>query len=153
MSIEKPKTLFQHLNQITGVQNENYWETLTAEDRKSWSNFMVLRFLSMDPEFTEVISDLSPIVQTLEPNLLYMVLIGIIPKGRRYLKYVKGKKAGKYEEWLVDYIVLQFECSKDQANDYLDILYATEEGRTTIKHICEMYGVEPRKIRKLKLKV
>lgn len=152
-SVKKPTTLFQHLNQITAIQSPNYWETQTAEDRKSWSNFMVLRFLSMEPDYTEIISDLAPAVQTLAPELLYQVLIGILPKRRVYLKYVKGSKDDKYEKWLMEYVIQHFECSSQQATDYLDILYGTEDGRKTIVRLCEMYGVDPDKIKKLKLKV
>lgn len=114
---------------------------------------MVLRFLSMEPEYTELISDLQPVVQTLEPELLYQVLIGLIPKKRVYLKYIKGKKDDKYEPWLLEYVIHHFECSSQQANDYLDILYSTESGRMAIKRLCEMYGTDPKKIEKLKLKV
>ena len=40
-----------------------------------------------------------------------------------------------------------------EALDYLEILYATREGRENIKYICEKYGIEKKQITKLKLKV
>jgi len=107
----------------------------------------------MEPDFVDTIAELQPIVQTLEPELLYRVLIGVIPKKRRYLKYMKGKKENKYESWLVEYVKHHFECSVLNANDYLDILYGTDSGHLVIMKLCGMYGVEPKKIKKLKLKV
>ena len=88
------------------------------------------------------------------PKALYLTYIGIIPKGRHFLKYTKGKKkVQKYEDWLIDLIVQEFQCSKNQSNEYLEILYSTSEGRQNIKYICEKYGVDKKDITKLKLKV
>ena len=149
----KPKTLFDHLKAITQYQDPNYWEKLSDADKKTWSNYMVHRFLSMNPDWVDIISDLSVYTQTLPPDILYKTLIGLIPKGRYYLKYVKGKKDEKYEPWLVELLVIDFSVSKKEALDYLEILYATREGRENIKYICEKYGIEKKQITKLKLKV
>lgn len=149
----KPKTLFDHLKAITQYQDPNYWEKLSDADKKTWSNYMVHRFLSMNPDWVDIISDLSVYTQTLPPDILYKTLIGLIPKGRYFLKYVKGKKDEKYEPWLVELLVIDFSVSKKEALDYLEILYATREGRENIKYICEKYGIEKKQITKLKLKV
>ena len=149
----KPKTLFDHLKAITQYQDPNYWEKLSDADKKTWSNYMVHRFLSMNPDWIDIISDLSPYTQTLPPDILYKTLIGLIPKGRYFLKYVKGKKDEKYEPWLVELLVIDFSVSKKESLDYLEILYSTREGRENIKYICEKYGIEKTKITKLKLKV
>ena len=149
----KPKTLFDHLKAITQYQDPNYWEKLSDADKKTFSNFMVHRFLSMNPDWVDIISDLSVYTQTLPPDILYKTLIGLIPKGRYFLKYVKGKKDEKYEPWLVELLVIDFSVSKKEALDYLEILYATREGRENIKYICEKYGIEKKQITKLKLKV
>ena len=52
---------------------------------------MIHRFLSMNPDWIEVLSEIQPYTQTLEPKQLYLSLIGIIPKGRYYLKIYKRK--------------------------------------------------------------
>jgi len=147
------KTLFDHIKAITQEQNPKYWETLEDADKKSWSNFMVHRFLSMNPDWIEVLSELQPYTQILEPKQLYLALIGIIPKGRYYLKYTKGKGENKYESWLIDLIKQDFQCSKKEAEEYTEILYSTREGRENIKYICEKYGIDKKQITKLKLKV
>lgn len=148
-----PKTLFDHIKEITSVQNPNYWDTLEEADKKTFSNYMVHRFLSMNSDWIEVLSEIQPYTQTLEPQQLYLALIGILPKGRHYLKYTKGKGENKYESWLVDLIKIDFQCSKKEAEEYTEILYSTREGRENIKYICEKYGIESKQITKLKLKV
>jgi len=149
----KPKTLFDHIKAITSEQNPKYWDTLEESDKKTWSNYMIHRFLSMNSDWIEVLSEIQPYTQTLEPKQLYLALIGLIPKGRYYLKYTKGKKENKYESWLVDLIKQDFVCSIKEAEDYCEILYSTREGRENIKYICEKYGIEKKQITKLKLKV
>lgn len=147
------KGLFDHIKAVTTEQNPNYWETLDDADKKSWSNYMIHRFLSMNPDWIEVLSEIQPYTQVLEPKQLYLALIGLIPKGKYYLKYTKGKNDTKYEDWLVELIIKEFMCSKKEALEYLEIFYATREGRENVKYICEMYGVEKKKITQLKLKV
>ena len=57
-SLVKRKSLFDHINQITAVQNPNYWKELSDEDKKSWSNYMTHRFLSMKMEWVELVNEL-----------------------------------------------------------------------------------------------
>ena len=107
----------------------------------------------MNPDWIETISEIQPFTQTLEPKQLYQLLIGLLPKGRYYLKYTKGKKETKYESFLLELIKQDFQCSSSEALDYCEILYATREGRENIKYLCEKYGVDKKEITKLKLKV
>ena len=147
------KSLFDHIKAITSEQNPKYWDTLEEEDKKTWSNFMIHRFLSMNSDWIDLLSEIQPLTQTLDPKSLYLVMIGLLPKGKYYLKYVKGKGVGKYEKWLVDLIKQDYQCSSNQAEEYVEILYSTKEGREHIKYTCERYGIEKKLITKLKLKV
>ena len=147
------KSLFDHIKAVTQFQDPKYWDKLEEGDKKTWSNYMVHRFLCMNPDWIEVLSEIQPYTQVLEPKQLYLSLIGIIPKGRYFLKYTKGKKDNKYESFLVDLIKQDFMCSSKEAEDYCEILYSTREGRENIKYICEKYGVDKKQITKLKLKV
>ena len=147
------KKLFDHLNAITSEQDPNYFQKLSEEDLKSWSNFMVNRFLSMKPEWVELIATLLPLSQTLSPKEMYSLYINVIPKGKYFLKYIKGKSEDKYERFLIDLIKKEFLVSEIQAIEYIEILYSIREGRENIKYICEKYGIEKKEITKLKLKI
>ena len=81
------KTLFDHIKAVTQFQDPNYWDKLDDGDKRTWSNYMIHRFLSMNPDWIEVLSEIQPYTQVLEPKQLYLSLIGIIPKGRYFLKY------------------------------------------------------------------
>ena len=147
------KSLFDHIKAITNEQNPKYFDTLDEADMKSWSNYMIHRFLSMNPDWIDLIAELQPYTQSLPPKALYLAYIGILPKGRHFLRYVKGKKTDKYEDWVVDLVTKDYQCSEKEANEYLEILYNSREGREHVKYICEKYGTEKKKITKLKLKV
>ncbi len=147
------KKLFDHLNAITSEQDPNYFDKLSEEDLKSWSNFMINRFLSMKSEWVELIATLLPLTQTLQPKEMYKLYISVIPKGKYFLKYIKGKSEEKYEEFLIELVKKEFSCSEKEALEYVEILYSTREGRENIKYICEKYGTDKKQITKLKLKI
>ena len=85
----KSKTLFDHIKAVTQFQDPKYWDKLEDGDKKTWSNYMVHRFLSMNPDWIQVLSEIQPYTQVLEPKQLYLALIGLLPKGRYFLKYTK----------------------------------------------------------------
>ena len=147
------KTLFDHLNAICDKKDPKYWDTLDESDKKTWSNYMLLRFLSMKYEWIETISAVQPYLQEVPPKAFYLAMIDLLPKGRHFMKYMKPKGADKYEKWLVELVAKDYQCSTKQAEEYLEILYSTKEGREHIKYTCEKYGIESKEITKLKLKI
>lgn len=147
----KVKTLFDHIRAITRDKPDNYWESLSEADKRTWSNYMVLRFLSMDLDLIGDIAEIQPYVQELKPKHLYKLFDDMIPKSSRYLRYISGDKTNKYEEWLVSLLCNHYNVSRKEASEYLDILYATKEGKAEIKDLAEEYGTDPKLIKKLKL--
>ena len=78
----------------------------------------------MDKDFLEIVNCLSKYsIGTLEPREVYKWYCDILPKGKRFNKYIKGKKEDKkYNSELLDIMVTHFECSKSQVKDYLDLI-------------------------------
>jgi hypothetical protein len=107
----------------------------------------------MHPDWVTLISELQPSIQELPPKLLYKVLISVVPKGRHFLKYIKGSKSENYENWIVELVARYYEVSINEAEDYMDILLKSKDGNHKIKEIAEAYGTETKLITKLKLKV
>ena len=73
------KSLFDHINAITKDKKKGYWESLDDGDKKTWSNFMVTRFLSMNSDWIEFISEVQPLIQELPPKQYYQVMSELIP--------------------------------------------------------------------------
>lgn len=148
-----PKSLFDHIKAITNEQDPKYWDKLEEADKKTFSNYMVLRFLSMKYEWIETIAAVQPYLQEVPPKAMYLAMIDLLPKGRHFMKYMKAKSADKYESWLVELVAKHYETSKLEAEDYLKILYASRTGKERILQLAEDYGTDPKIIKKLKIKV
>ena len=78
----KTKSLFDHIKQITNVQNQHYWDIITEADKKTWSNYMVHRFLSMNMDWIELVNELQK--YNLKPKELYKLYTNVIPKGKHW---------------------------------------------------------------------
>jgi hypothetical protein len=147
----KVKTLFDHINAITQIQDVKYFNKLSEGDKKTWSNFMINRFLSMNPDWIEIISELDPLTtgKQLKPELVYKMYIDIIPKSRVFLKYIKGKKESKYNKELVEIVKRYFECSKKEAIEYLNIFYSSENQLAELQEIIIKYGHDNKEAKKM----
>ena len=144
-------TLFDHIKAITQTQDKKYWDKLDESDKKTFSSYMVFRFLSMNPEWVTTIAQLQPYLQEVPPKACYLALIDVIPKTRAFLKYMKAKGEDTYEKWLVELINKHYSTSTLESEEYVKILYSTKSGRERIKELCTMYGVDTKQITKLKL--
>ena len=147
----KKKSLFDHIKQITSVQDENYWDKISDADKKTWSNYMVHRFLSMKMEWIELVNELQK--YNLEPKELYKLYTNILPKGKQWLKYIKGEKKMQYADWLVNVVANEMKVSKKEAYEAVDMYMLSEGGILELREICVKWGVEPKKLEKAGLNV
>ena len=145
----KKKTLFDHINHIREKKTENYFDTLTDEDKKTFVNYMVNRFLSMDINLIEVIDQLQKHAVGLKPKDYYRVLREVVPQGRAFHKYIKSAKEEKNNSELVSLISEHFEVSKLNADEYIDLFKSTECGTNELEELLVKYGKEPKEIKKL----
>ena len=137
------KSLFDHIKQITNVQNPMYWDTLTESDKKTWSNYMIHRFISMKTDWIEVANEIQRYWE-LKPKTVYQFYTDILPKGRTFLRYTKSKKKSKVEKWAMEHLVDYFQCSTREVEEYLELL--TKEQVTSI---IMKYGVEDKQMKKI----
>ena len=147
----KKKSLFDHIKEITSVQNPNYWDEISEEDKKTWSNYMTHRFLSMKTDWIEVVNEFQK--YNLKPKELYKLYINVLPKGRHWLKYIKGKDNMSYPSWLINVVVNHEKISKKEAREYIDMLMLTEGGMLELGELSRKWGVEESKIKKAGLNV
>ena len=143
-SLVKRKSLFDHIQQITNTQNPNYWEEISDEDKKSWSNYMTHRFLSMKMEWVELVNELQK--YNLQPKELYKLYTNVLPKGKQWLKYIKGRNQMDYPNWLINIVANQEKISKKEAIEYIDMLMLTEGGMLELGQLAQKWGIEPKKI-------
>ena len=149
MSKIKKKSLFDHIKQITDVQNPNYWDEISDDDKKSWSNYMVNRFLSMKPEWITFVNDVQK--YPLQPKELYKVYTDILPKKRQWLKYIKGDKKMKYPNWVYEIVAKHLQCSMRESSDAVDMYEISTGGQAELKDILMKYGRTEQECRKIGL--
>ena len=133
--MEKSKSLFDHFAQLTHLKKENYWSNLSEGDKKSFSQFMLNRFLSMELNYVELVS----YIQTYKlPDEMYeRVMSEFIPKKKIYNKYLKGKKDKSNED--IDILSEHLKISKREAIEYYDTLKSKKQLKQ-IKEIKKLYG-------------
>jgi hypothetical protein len=56
--MDKQKGLFDHFRQITFDKKSNYWQSLSEEEQKQYSIYMINRLLSMNIDYIELVDDI-----------------------------------------------------------------------------------------------
>ena len=136
-------TIFNWINEI--LVSKKHWNDFTEDEQKKFSPFIINRWLSMDKDFLEIVNFFQKYsIGTLEPREVYKWYCDMLPKGKRFNKYIKGKKDKKYNTELLDIMVTHFECSKSQVKDYLDLIAKDE-----LIEMLEKYGMNEKTIKRL----
>lgn len=130
----KPKGLFDHIGEIRVGKNPKYFDTLSDADKKTWTNYMVCRVLSMQPELIEYINELQKYSGTLAPREFYKVLIEIVPRGKAFYPFVKST-SDKYNSDLLKLLAGYFGDSERNVLEYLSLLT-----RDDVRAIVKKYG-------------
>lgn len=155
------KSLFDHLNQITQRYDPEYWDSLSDADKKTFQPYMINRFLSMNPDWIEVVSDLQRFtvgslsnkttIGTLRPEHVFHLFNEILPKGRVFLKYVKAKETRPIPARLAEILREAWKCSNREMKENVDLLFILPDGKDKLRQIMSDYGMqldEQKKIRK-----
>ena len=136
-------TIIDWMNQL--LVHKKHWDDFTEDEQKKFSPFIINRWLSMDKDFIEIVNVFQKYaIGTLEPREVYKWYCNILPKGKRFNKYIKGKKDKKYDIELINVLVNSLECSKLEAKENLSLISKEE-----IEELLKQYGTDPKKIKTL----
>jgi hypothetical protein len=134
------KNVFDWLKEINSTKSHP--DTFTNQDWDIWNSYMVHRFLSMNPDYIELVNE----VQTLPPSnkkQIYSIYREYIPKNNKWSKYVKSSSK-EFDKDLVLQLKKHFNVSAREIKDYLKILDKKE-----IQSILSKQGLEEKEIKKL----
>ena len=140
MSLLNPKNIFEWLEHLT-YKKSSY----NSFEEKSWENFnayMVHRFVSMYKGYI----DLANIAQRFHPTDkkgIYNFYCEMLPKKKMFLRYIKSKIKLSPKE-IKQYISNYYECSLDEANEYITLL-----DKSDIKIIFDKLGVNNKEQKQL----
>ena len=136
-------TIIDWMNQL--LVHKKHWDDFTEDEQKKFSPFIINRWLSMDKDFIEIVNVFQKYaIGTLEPREVYKWYCDILPRGKRFNKYIKGKSDKKFDKELIDITSGHFECSKLQTKQYLELINKDE-----LKNILKMYGLNNKTITRL----
>ena len=136
-------TIIDWINQL--LVNKKHWNDFTVDEQKKFSPFIINRWLSKDKDFIEIVNVFQKYaIGTLESREVYKWYCDVLPQGKRFNRYIKGKSDKKYDKELIDIISKYFECSKLQTKEYLQLISHNE-----LIEILEKYGIENKKIKRL----
>ena len=128
------------LNQVM-VQKQP-WDSFSESDQKSFNTFIINRFLSMNKDWIEIVNMLQQYTIGMESKDVYTLYMNLIPKGKQFLKYIKGKKDKKHNKELINILCDYFECSKLEVIQYMDFL-----SKEQLKNTLTMYGKNKKEIK------
>lgn len=144
----KKRSVFDHVKHIHQVQDPNYYNNLSDEDRKSFNHFMIVRALSMDADLVELMAQLYQVFDKIPSPQFYQLLIALVPKSNRFHPWIKSKSM-KHNKDLLSLVAKRFLVSKHQANEYINILLRSDEGQAELVNICKAFGLEDKEVEAL----
>jgi hypothetical protein len=134
------KNVFDWLKEINSTKSHP--DVFTNQDWDIWNSYMVHRFLSMNPDYIELVNE----VQSLPPSnkkQIYSIYREYIPKNNKWSKYVKSSSK-EFDKDLILQLKKHFNVSAREIKDYLKILDKKE-----VQSILSKQGLEEKEIKKL----
>ena len=143
----KPRSLFDHLSEIRETKNEDYYDSLSDEEKKSFNQYVILIGLSMDKECVDITALLSKYLNIIPDKQFYKVCCDLIPLGKKYSKWTKSTK-DKINKEIVDKVALYYEVGKSDAVEYCECMFNSGDiGLTEMKNILSKYGMTEKEIK------
>jgi len=140
------KSIFQHIANVTHVKANP--DTYTESDWKSYSPYMMNKWLSMYRGYVDVIDLVQP-YYGLDKQIHFKMLSSLLPKKKVFTKYIKGKKDTKYNPELISVLCRYYEVSKSEIKTYLELFLRDKVHILSLISILEKYGYDKKQIKKL----
>ena len=146
--MKKPATIFDHIAGISHKKKE--WNQLSEVDQKSFTPYIINRWLSMHQDLIETIDALQQYtIGPLSKKHVYQLYYDILPNANVRAKYIKGKKMDKYNKDLISFVKDHYQINSNEAEEYVGIFIRTNSGIQSLIDIMKTYGKTEKEIKKL----
>ena len=137
--------LFDWVKEI--VLTKSDYRKFSKESWDSFEPYMIHLVLSMNPNYIELIDEVQGL-NNVSKEKLYRIYVNLIPRNNRtYYPYIKSK-ISKLNEDKIKYVSQLYECSYQEANEYIDIM-----PKEWLDSILDKFGLyKKEKIKKKKIK-
>jgi hypothetical protein len=139
----KPKsfTIFDFVKAIIDTKQD--WGSFTPEQKKTFNNYMIHKFLSMNPKYIEIVNYIQGL-NFKDNQKLYEVYCFMIPKSKNtfspYIKSNTKKASSETAQQVAEY----FECSLTEAYEYISLTDVK-----WLENILVAKGIDDKQIKKL----
>ncbi len=150
----KTRGLFEHLKELTEGTDPLYWSSLTGGEKVEFSPYIVNRFLSMNADWLDMVDELQRFtIGILPKDKVFALYHEILPKGRIFLRYVKGKSRATIPDALATMLQRYFECSEKEMHEYYALLMQSAQGKTFILELMQAYGTQEKELKKIRKEI
>jgi hypothetical protein len=132
--------IFDWLKEINSTKSHP--DSFTNQDWDVWNSYMVHRFLSMNPDYIELVNEIQILPPT-NKKQIYSIYREYIPKNNKWSKYVKSN-IKEPDKDLTLQLKKYFNVSVREVKDYLKIL-----DKKQVQSILVKQGLEEKEIKKL----
>ncbi len=109
--MSKTYTIFDYLNNL-------YYKSRLEYDPKIAPAYLISLWLSHDKSLLPIVNKINPYHFLLDDRIIYSYYYDMIPKGKRYIKWIKKeKKEGKFEN-----LHKEMGISKMELSRYKDVI-------------------------------
>tara|TARA_Y100001963_G_scaffold11459_1_gene14522 strand:+ start:720 stop:1133 length:414 start_codon:yes stop_codon:yes gene_type:complete len=134
-------TLFDWLNQI--LLHKKDWKDFDEVEQKTFNKFMINRFLSMSEDFVDAVNICQEHTFQMEDKDVYNLYRKLIPRQKKFLKYIKGKK-DKYPKRLIKFLAEHYQVSQREIIDYMPMI-----DKEHIEILGKQYGKNKKQIKEM----
>jgi len=140
--MNKQFTIFDWIKNI--INHKPSWDTFTPEQQKMFSGYMINKFLSMNVKYIDIINYVQGL-NVKENRKLYEIYCFLIPQSKNtYSPFIKSTTKSLVLPELTKYISEHFECSKTEAEEYIQMT-----DKDFVEDILVKQGIDEKEIKKL----
>lgn len=138
------KSLSSHIKHITEVQNLDYYDSLTDEEKENFdkSTFFIFEKLGLCMELLPILVKYKSVLKKEKGKRLYTALIEVIPKGIYTYNQIKKSKIKRFSPIMVDLMVREYQCSLLTAEEYIEVLEGIGKYEEELERLKAKYGLK-----------
>ena len=136
---KKINNIFDWVKQMS--YNKEPWSSFSNEEHDVFSNFMVNKIVSMNPNYIELVAEIQE--YQMPKQKLYEFYCKTLPKQKYFNKYQKPSKQ-QYSKEVINLLTLYYQISSREVLDYCNILTQQD-----IKDILLQLGKDEKEIKRL----
>jgi len=136
---KKINSIFDWVKQMS--YDKESWSSFSNEEHEIFSNFMVNKIISMNPNYIELVAEIQE--YQMPKQKLYEFYCKTLPKQKFFNKYQKPSKQ-QYPKEVINLLTLYYQISTREVLDYCNILTQQD-----IKDILLQLGKDEKEIKKL----